>query len=333
MERPIVWSRDSTVEFVLVVEAGTLEYQARLLCESIRVHGGCYRDAPIIAVSPTPGRRPSRDFGSFAERHAVDYLERSLRMECPEYRTTNRIHAAAERADRSRAEVIVVIDSDTIFLREPDFRLDDTDVAVRPVDVKGICTAGEADTYDPYWRSLCDLGGIDYERLPFITPTLDDRCVRASYNGGLVIVRRSSGILQKAADLFGRSVRAGLRPRALGDATLFASTGFVGEIASAYWGSSQATLSVAIWSTTDRVRILEPTYNVPIHLWDQWLARYQNLPLGDLVHVHYHWLCSPDHARSNPLLDGRLPLSPDVRAWIRARVPFPPLQTSSNPLQ
>lgn len=311
------------VEVVLVVEAGVLEHQARLLCESIRVHGGCYRDVPIAAVSPRPDRRPSRQFGGFAHGHAVDYLELSLRMECPEYGTANRIYAAAERADRSTADVLVVIDSDTLFLREPDFRLNDADVAVRPVDVKGMCTAGPGDPLDPYWRRLCDLGGIDDERLPFLTPTVDDTRVRASYNGGLVIVRRRSGILQKAADLFGRSVRDGLRPRALGEANLFASTGFVGEIASAFWGSAQATLSVAIWGTTDRVRILDPTYNVPLHLWDEWLPRHLNLPLKDLVHVHYHWLCAPDYAGSNPLLDGRLPLSPEVGAWIRARAPFP----------
>ena len=316
----------------MVVEAGTLEHQARLLCESIRANGGRYRDAPIAAISPLPGRRPSREFGAFAERHAVDYLELSLPIECPEYGTTHRIYAAAERACRSAAEVLIVIDSDTIFLREPDFRLDDADVAVRPVDVKGICTSGEGDDCDPYWQRLCELGGIDYERLPFVTPTLDDRPIKASYNGGLVIVRRSSGILQKAADLFGRSVRAGLRPHHRGYA-VHASTGFVGEIASANWGSAQATLSVAMWGTTDRVRILEPTYNVPLHACDDWRARHPNVPLADLVHVHYHWLCSPDHLKSNPLLDGRLPLSPAVATWLGSRVPFPParpLATSST---
>jgi hypothetical protein len=311
------------VEFVLVVEAGALEHQARLLCESIRLHGGCYRNARIAAVSPTADRRPSRDFAVFSHRHAIDYLELSLRIECPEYRTTNRIYAAAERADRSRADVLVVVDSDTLFLREPDLRLDGADVAVRPVDVKGMCTAGEGDPFDRYWRSLCDLGGIDYERLPFVMPTIDDRPVKASYNGGLVVVRRSTGILQQAADLFGRSVRAGLRPRALGQDAVFASTGFVGQIASAYWGSSQAALSVAIWGATDRVRILEPTYNVPIHVWDQLLARHPTLPLRHPVHVHYHRLCSPGHEHANPLLDGRLPLSAEIGAWIRSRVPFP----------
>jgi hypothetical protein len=208
-------------------------------------------------------------------------------------------------------------------------RLDDVDVALRPVDVKGMCTTGDGDAYDPYWRGLCDLAGIEYGQLPFVTPTLDDRPIKASYNGGLVIVRRSSGILQKAADLFSRSVRAGLRPHYLGQA-VHASTGFVGEIASAHWGSAQATLSAAIWGTTDRVRILEPTYNVPLHIWDEWHARHASLPLGDLVHVHYHWLCSPDHARSNPLLDGRLPLSPEVAAWLRSRVPFPPSPTMAE---
>lgn len=319
----------SDVEFVLVVEAGALEHQSRLLCESIRANGGRYREAPITAVSPIPERRPSREFGAFAERHAIDYLERSLQSEVPEYRTTNRVYAAAERADRSTAEVLVIIDSDTIFLREPDLRLDDSDVALRPVDVKGMCTTGEGDDNDPYWRDLCRLGGIEYGQLPFVTPTLGDRPIKASYNGGLVIVRRSSGILQKAADLFGRSVRAGLRPRPRGPA-VYASTGFVGDIASAYWGAAQATLSVAMWGTTDRVRILEPTYNVPLHAWDDWRARHPNVPLADLVHVHYHWLCAPDHVRSNPLVDGRLPLAPDVGAWLHSRVPFPPSPTMAE---
>jgi hypothetical protein len=313
----------SRVEFVLVVEAGALEHQARLLCESIRAHGGAYCDAPIVAVSPLPGSRPSPGFGAFAERHAVEYLELSLNVECPEYGTTHRIYSAAERAERSTAELLVVIDSDTLFLREPDIGLADADVAVRPVDVKGMCTSGAGDDFDPYWRRLCDLGGIDYERLPFITPTVDDRRVRASYNGGLVIVRRSSGILQRAADLFGRAVRAGLRPHPPGHA-VHASTGLVGEIAGAYWGSAQATLSVAIWGTTDRVRILEPAYNVPLHVWDHWRARHLDVPLTDLVHVHYHFLCAQDHVQSNPLLDGRLPLAPAIDTWLRSRVPFPP---------
>jgi hypothetical protein len=310
------------VEFVLVVEAGILEHQARLLCESIRAHAGRYRDSAIVAVSPLPERRPSRHFAAFAERHAVAYCDRKLEVECPEYGTSHRVYAAADRAERSTAEVLVILDSDTLFLREPDFRLDGIDVAVRPVDVKGRCTTGGGDPFDPYWRRLCALGGLAYEALPLVTPTVDDRPVRASYNGGLVAVRRETGILQSAADLFGRSVRAGLHPHALGESSVFASTGHVGEIASAYWGSSQAALAIAIWRATDRVHVLDPTYNVPLHVWNAWRERHPALSLEDLVHVHYHWLCTPGQEAGNPLLDGRLPLAPDLARWIRSRVPF-----------
>lgn len=310
------------VEFVLVVESGVLEQQARLLCESLRERGGRYRDARIVAMSPLPERRPSRDFLAFAERHGITYCDRKLEVECPEYGTSHRVYAAAERAERSDAEVLVVLDSDTLFLREPDFALEGVDVAVRPVDVKGRCTSGPDDPFDPYWRKLCALGGIALEALPIVTPTVDDRRVRASYNGGLVAVRRETGILQTTAALFGRSVRAGLSPHAVGESSVFASTGPVGEVASAYWGSSQAALAVAIWRTTDRVRVLEPTYNVPLHCFDDWLERHPTVPLEALVHLHYHWLCTPGHEASNPLLDGRLPLAPELARWLRARVPF-----------
>jgi hypothetical protein len=155
-----------------------------------------------------------------------------------------------------------------------------------------------------------------------VTPTIEGEPVKASYNGGLVVVRRRTGILQEAADLFGRMVRAGLLPRTPGESNVFASMGFVGEAGSTFWGSSQATLSVAIWRATDRVQILDPAYNVPLHVWDLLLARHPSLPLEDLVHVHYHWLCMPGYEEANPLLNGRLPLSPDLAAWIRSRVPF-----------
>ena len=310
------------VEFVLVVEAGILEQQARLLCESLRAHTGRYRDAPIVAMAPRKERRPSQDFIAFAECNEIAYCDRTLEIECPEYGTSHRVFAAADRAERSDAAVLVILDSDTLFLREPDFALDGADVAVRPVDVKGRCTIGAGDPFDPYWRRLCSLGGLTYERLPFVTPTVDDRPVRASYNGGLVVVRRETGILQAAADLFGRSVRAGMSPHAVGESNVFASTGYVGDVASAYWGSSQAALAIAIWSATDRVRLLDPTYNVPLHVWDAWRARHPSVPLEDLVHVHYHWLCTPGYEAANPMLDGRLPFAPELGAWIRSRVPF-----------
>jgi hypothetical protein len=308
---------------MLLVEAGSLEYQAMLLCESLRTFGGRYRHMPICAISPRPSRRPSPAFARFADAHAVEYLELALPSACEEYAATYRIYASAYRATRSTSDVLVVVDSDTLFLREPDFLLDGADVMARPVDVKGICTTGPDDPFDLYWRRLCQLGGLDHERLPFVDATVDGARVKASYNGGLVAVRRHTEVFEHAADLFDRAVHAGLRPHANHAPSVFASTGYVGDTASAWWGTSQSTLSVAIWRTTARVRLFEPGYNVPLHSWDQFQSRHQTLPFEGLIHLHYHWLCAPGSGRPNPLLDGRLPLPDRLAAWLGARIPFP----------
>ena len=44
--------------------------------------------------------------------------------------------------------------------------------------------------------------------LPFVETSMDRATVRASYNGGYSVVRRDTGILQRCADLFTRSVLA-----------------------------------------------------------------------------------------------------------------------------
>src|ERR1700674_2817111 len=77
---------------------------------------------------------------------------------------------------------------------EPILLLNDGSAAARPVDVKGMCTTGPEDEFDGYWRALCALVGVDYERVPVIQTTVDRLEVRASYNGGLLAARRASGI-------------------------------------------------------------------------------------------------------------------------------------------
>jgi hypothetical protein len=106
----------------------------------------------------------------------------------------NRVIAPAHIEDTRRHDILVILDSDTLFLREPcEFILPPhIDVAVRPVDVKGTSSGG---------------------------------------------------------------------PKA--------GAGWVEPAAGKLWGSSQAALSLAIWSTSRRVRELPPTYNYPLHLHDQ----------------------------------------------------------------
>jgi hypothetical protein len=144
----------------------------------------------------------------------VVYVDRVLNTDCPEYGSANRVAAAGHIEATTDHEILVVLDSDTLVVREPtEFLLArDVDAAVRPVDVKGMCTADTADANDRYWQQLCACSGVAYEDVPYVVSTVDGVRVKASYNGGLVVVRARCGLLQRWTDLFFRSVRAGLVP-------------------------------------------------------------------------------------------------------------------------
>jgi hypothetical protein len=275
------------VEFCILAEAGILEAQTLLLCHSIRRFAGAHSSAAIVVVSPRPDCRPSRATVKELEVLGVGYLELELQSLCPSYGPSYGIYVAAHVARRPGPPVLVLLDSDTLFLGEPDFSLRGVDIALRPVDVKGMCTAGRGDPFDRYWHDLCALCGVDYAELPHVVTTVDRQTVLANYNAGLVAVRRDSGIFEKTEEFFTRVL------------------------------SRQAALSIAITSMKSPVQTLPPTYNVPLHSFDL-LERATAAP----IHVHYHWLCSGDGYSANPMLDGRMQLPDSIVNWLRQHLPL-----------
>jgi hypothetical protein len=306
------------VGFVACIESGVLERQALLLFESIRSYAGCFRDCAIYALSPRRGFSISPKAHRRLAELGVTYSDTVLNTECPEYGSANRVAAAAYVEQEHPHEFLVILDSDTLFLREPNEILlrPNVDVALRPVDLKGMCTAGPTDPFDTYWRDLCRCCGVDYDEIPW-TQSFVDRCrIKASYNAGLVVVRGKLGIMRRWANFFFASVRQSLKPYA--EAWRFrAGAGFVEPGASKLWGSNQAALSLAVWSSTSRVQELPPIYNYPLHLHGQINERIRDEIFPDLVHVHYHWLLE-DEPSANPLFDVSGPLSFDQRVWLRS---------------
>lgn len=305
------------VGFVACIEGGVLETQALLLVESIRRYGGCFRDCPIYALSPRSGHSISESARYQLDRLRVSYSDVILNTECVEYGSANRVAAAAYIEKAHPHEVLVVLDSDTLFLREPDRILlaADVDVALRPVDVKGMCTTGPTDQFDRYWRDLCRCCGVDYEQIPWTESFVDHRRIKASYNGGLVIVRGGLGILQQWNEYFLASIRQGLTPYTQ-EWRLRSGVRWIDSTASKLWGSNQAALSLAIWSKTRRVQELPPTYNYPLHSHQQIDPTTVSAVFPHLVHVHYHWVFAEDPAR-NPIFAVAGPLSREQHEWLR----------------
>jgi hypothetical protein len=147
----------------------------------------------------------------------------------------------------------------------------------------------------PIWHRLCAEVGCSLDTIPFIESVVDRHRVRATYNAGYSVVRRENAVLELAAYIFTRSAERDLRPRRGASTQVFASTGWVGTVANEYWGSSQAVMSVAIWSTGQRVKQLDARYNVPLHLLADQEALSEEWCRINPVHVHYHGLFSPKH--------------------------------------
>jgi len=309
---------NSQVEFVFNAEAGILERQAVLLCQSIRLFGGALSSSPITIVSPRKSRRPARSTLDEISRLGAEFLPLDLDSYCPEYGPSFKVHALAHIASRSGPPIIVQIDSDSLFVAEPMCLPRIGDAAARPVDVKGMCTTGSLDEFDGYWRVACDLLDVSYDAIPVIQTTVDRLLVRASYNGGLFAARRSSGIFERTEEFFQRLLSADLKPWNIPGFAIKSGTELVSEVGSAFWGTSQMSLSLAAIDRGCIVDILPETYNVPLHFLEDLDVR-ASLPL---VHIHYHWLASSGAQEATPLLDERLNLTTDVREWLKSQLPL-----------
>lgn len=317
LRRRMVRTAMDRVEFVLIAESGVLEAQALLLCESIRRFAGDYSRCPITVVSPRKTRRPSRGTVRSLDRLGAEYLPLEIDSCCPEYGTSYRVHAAAHVERRPGPPVVVQLDSDTVFLAQPDLDPGECAAAARPVDVKSMCTTGVDDVFDAYWRELCALAGVAYERIPMVTTTVDRRTILASYNGGLVATRRACGLFQGTERIFRRIVAARMRPWGANSPMIHTGTGTLHGAATAYWGTSQAAFSLAAVAGGHDVRVLADTHNIPLHLIDQMPAPLSGSP----VHVHYHWLFSAE-AKTNPIARRQIDLPPDTVDWLMRRLPL-----------
>lgn len=309
--------RGDEVAFLLCVEANRLEPQARLLCESIRRFGGRYRDAAIVAVSPRPALALGPEAVAALEALDVTYVALPLNETGSPYGTINRIVTGAWAETNLTQPYLVVLDTDTVVVGEPAFTRHD--VGVRPVDVKGSATAGPHDPLDAYWARVCEFADIDLTGLPPMTTTISGEQIRSSYNGGFTVVRRDCGVLTATHDVFFRTFADDLRPlHGRGD-TVQASTGNVGIEASEWWGSSQAALAAAIWSTTDDVHLYDAAYNIPLHCLAENGCKWPSGPSGSVL-LHYHYLAEPEYRSQLHTVLAGLGCSDEVQQWIDERL-------------
>ena len=160
--------------------------------------------------------------------------------------------------------------------------------------------------------------GVSFTDLPYVRASVDGCLVKASYKGGLVVVRVERAILRRTADYFLRSVAAGLRPFA-GEGVLPAGQGEVSRAGSGYRGSSQDCLSLALWGSGLSVRTLPPSHHFPLQFYEHFRADLAAGGFGPIVHMHYQHLFRDVSPLGAAVLDG--PGFPsEGLAWFTSRM-------------
>jgi hypothetical protein len=297
-----------SVRFVCCVEAGRLEGEALLLCESLRRFGGRLRGAPIAAYSPRAGVLPASRIRAELERLGVELVVEELNKEHAANPIANKLYAGADGERRFGEETVVVLDSDAVFLNEPE-RLDlpaGTDAAASPAGKVSEGTTGPGHENEAYWEELYCLAGVSDP--PWIETALRGTRIRGFWNSGLVAARRTAGILGEWLDLFGRLAGEGHLP----------PSGRIDNL-------DQIALALVLSRRAERVHTLPWPYNYRITRRGRYRGPARRAQLDELVHVHYMRSLYVEGFLER--IDPPLQVSSEQARWLAERLPLEPRVT------
>jgi hypothetical protein len=293
-----------SLRFVACVEAGRLEAEALLLCESIRHFGGAHAETPISAYRPRAGEALADSTRQRLDALGVELNEEPLNTEHAFYPIANKLHAAAHAEAAAGEDIVVLLDSDSVIIGQPDALelAEGVDAAVSPVGKAGDGSTGPGHKNEDYWERLYELAGADGR--PFGRTWLTGDPIRAYWNAGLVATRRDAGLMTAWLELFGKLIDEGHVPERGLDQL------------------DQLALAAVLAREPERVETLPSAYNYRITRRPELEGAARELDLADLVHVHY---MKAFHV-SGFLGAVRPPLRTDTPQfeWLAERLPIAP---------
>ena len=257
------------------VEAGALEHQALLLAESLRTFGGRYANLPFMAVKPRAGPAISRLTRQAFDRLGVTFIDKPLSVEFAWWDMANKPAAMRYAEENAKTPCVTWMDGDMAVLQEPlTFAPPpDADFMARAGEATDVASSGADDRVE-YWRQLCDMFNLDFDRFPIITSFPDSKSIRAYWQGGLYTYRTSSRFGAMHGEIYGRMLN--------------------GAIASKYAGiyhMDQVSIALTVQALGLRHAEYDPRMNFNVNPLDKIGAL--RLPIEDVRILHYHGSLSP----------------------------------------
>ena len=300
-----------SLAFIACVENGYLDDQTVLLCLSIRRFAGRFRDVPIHTFEPRAGTKiRSSTLISLQELGCIHHRE-TLNVEFEAFPHTNKIFTSAYAEQILQEDLLVFVDSDTLFTGEPrDLELaPEFDAAALPVNNCRLGSTGFGDANEPYWQRMYDICGVGNR--PFVTGVTDGVRIRAYFNSGLIVVRRVAGLFSQW----------------LKDFMALVAAGHISSVP----GMDDFSLAAMMGRAFAKVQVLDLRYNYPLTVRQRPLLPmpFRAWQLDDMIHVHYrYWLTHPDFLN---LLVPPLDENCSIVCWLRQFLPLRPLHPAFQP--
>jgi hypothetical protein len=185
--------------FAFMQAYGGDERESLLLAHSLRAFGGKLANNPIWMMMPHKWEQVSRN-----TRQALSELDVRLhRFEVPDEALSfpfgGKVYAAAaaESLAADEADILIWMDSDTVFAGEPAGLAlkKGVNLGYRPVMLKNISSLYD-EPLNAFWSSIFGRCGTPVDGIFPMLTTVDGVRIRPHFNAGILSVRPKAGLLQ-----------------------------------------------------------------------------------------------------------------------------------------
>ncbi len=200
-----------SISFVCCIESGRLENQTLLMIKTLRKFGGRLANCTVFAVKARVGAPLSRATLRAMCELDVTYVDDSAYNVAPWFNYSNKPAAVYWAQCNATTDLISWLDSDILIASEPSGLLLDLDVdfAARAEYLPPAIHEGVAKNC-PYWQSLCKLLDANFDELPWISLESPVVKVRAYFNSGAFVWRRSSCFAESYFSAFEKLLKSKL---------------------------------------------------------------------------------------------------------------------------
>ena len=193
--------------FAFMQAYGEDERASLLLVRSLRTFGGELANQPLWLMMPQNLEQVSESTRQALEKFGVQINRFEVPEEALRFPFGGKVHAAAaaEALVSSQADLLVWMDSDTVFTKEPSELIlgRNVNLGYRPVMLKNISSLYD-EPVNAFWSYVYQGCGTAVEAIHPMITTIDEMCIRPQFNAGILCLRPQKRLLATWRDNFER---------------------------------------------------------------------------------------------------------------------------------